>query len=250
METIYSEYWNHARQCINERLWFTNIYAVVLAAILVLIGENVLDKFSSLLLASFGIILSLIGYMVVIAVSLGYDHYIGDITLILYYWDKMEFYRRPGKPITFRNVHRWFFEITIVLFSGFILHYLFQTFNVDSVWLIPTSILILAAVKAWYHCNWKEHSTECARFKKALQYDFDGKYREKWDEYFKDPRHGRITIGAREIRKEIIEDAVKRKIIPPYKECWICERLKVILFRKSREKKTDQGKHPGESNPT
>ena len=216
LETIYTEYWNHTRQCINERLWFTNIYAVVLAAILVYMGEigsrEDIGFGSIFLLASFGVILSIVGYLVVIAVSLGYDHYIGDITMILYYWDKMEFYRRPGKPVTFRKVHLWFFEITIVLFSVISLYSLFQVLRENPLWLIPVSIVIFVFVKAFYHYRWEKYSTECALFKKALQYDFDGKYREKWDEYFKDPRKfiGKKTITAEEIRRRVIEDFTAR----------------------------------------
>ncbi len=261
METIYSEYWNHARQCINERLWFTNIYAVVLAAILVFSGKiefnQQADFVLAFFLASFGLVLSVIGYFVVIAVSLGYDHYIGDITMILYYWDKMEFYRHPEKPATFRDVHRLLYEITIALFAALLLFYacLFYAYRasedcnsptislVQMILLIVAFIAIFSIIKILYHCRWKWYATECKNFKKALQYDFDGEYREKWDKYFKDPRRKGIATKAKDIRKEVIDKAG----ISPDKECWICEKLKVVLSRKSKEEKTDQGKQPGET---
>ena len=214
LETIYTECWNHTRQCINERLWFTNIYAAVLAAILVYMGEmSSRDNFGSVfLLAIFGIILSIIGYLVVIAVSLGYDHYIGDITMILYYWDMMEFYRHPKKPVTFRKVHLWFFEITIVLFSVISLYSLFQVFRENPLWLILIFIVIFVFVKKFYHRKWERYSTECSLFKEALQYDFDRKYRKEWPEYFKDPRKfiGKEKIKAEDIRKKVIDDSTPK----------------------------------------
>lgn len=36
---MFKEYWEQARHCENERLWFTNIYAAVVAAILVFMNQ-------------------------------------------------------------------------------------------------------------------------------------------------------------------------------------------------------------------
>ncbi|MBU7012406.1 MAG: UbiA prenyltransferase family protein [Theionarchaea archaeon] len=241
LESIYREYWEHARQCVNERIWFTNIYAIIVAAILVFLGgkgfSQPADFVSAFLLASFGLIASLVTFLMIIAVSLGYDHYIVDITMILYYWDKMEFYRRPGKPVTFRKVHRWFFEITIALFATLLVYYASQktaflgVFNEH--WGVPvlTFFIVFVIIEVLYQCRWEKYSSQCARFKKALRYDFDGKYRKEWSKWFKDPRCGKKTITAEEIQKKVIEDAVERGILlPREKECCLCGKLDWIFW--------------------
>ncbi|MBU7026020.1 MAG: hypothetical protein HXS48_03685 [Theionarchaea archaeon] len=69
-----------------------------------------------LLLSVFGLILSVIGFSMVIAFSLGHKNYIMNIVTILYTWDMKEFYKDWEKPFHFKRVHRWFFETTFALF--------------------------------------------------------------------------------------------------------------------------------------
>lgn len=216
LEAIYREYWGQARQCVNERLQFASIHTVAVSAILIFIAQiesrsvNPTAASPTLLLSLFGLLLSVIGFMVTVSLSLGYDHYIGDITMILYYWDKMEFYRHPGKPATFRDVHRKFYEITIAFFAVLILFYLSRDwtflvlFREQSALLIVIFIIIYAVIEVLYQWKWEKYATECSRFKKALQYDFEGKYRqdqEEWETWFK----------KRGARKRIIKDARKSK---------------------------------------
>lgn len=245
---IFKEHWNHARHCENERLWFTNIYAVVVAAVLVFIGNaayGVLADFdSAALLALFGLILSVIGFLVVTALTLGYLHHMTDIDMVFYYWDKMEFFRHPRKPALFGSAHRWFFEITIGLFAVLLLIYLPQAwtslppFHDYPGLLILTFITIFIVIEGLYRCEWKKYSNDCVRFRKALKYDFDKEYRKKWEKYFKDPRDlkdpndpesGKKTITAEEIRQKVIEFATPN-ILPEVKEeCWLCKLSHLIL---------------------
>ncbi len=248
LEVIYREYWEHARQCVNERLWFTNIYAVILAAIMVFLGETGSSEstnfVSAFLMASFGFILSVIGFQVVVTLSLGYDHYINDITMILYYWDKMEFYRRPKKPVIFRNVHRRLFQFAIALFVALSLYYasgataalggsrvIFLLGLLSEHWSFPmlTFLIIFLIIEVLYYCRWEKFSRECSRFREALQYDFKGIFREEWSGWFKNPRGGKKAIRAEEIRKRVIEKAVERKILLSEKKCQICRILDCIF---------------------
>jgi hypothetical protein len=189
------------------------------------------------LLALFGFILSIIGLRVVVSLTLGYDHYIGDITMILHYWDKMEFYRRPKKPVTFRKVHRRFFEVNISLFAMLSLYYGAQQMSFLAVFhehlILPVLAFFITfvVIEVLHQCRWERFSRECVQFKKALQYDFDGKYREEWNWWFKDPRHGSTTIRPEEIRERIIDDAVDREILSPDDVCWLCVNLDQI-YRK------------------
>ncbi len=49
---VYEQHWLHARHCENERLWFTNIYAVILAGALSLFGGSVYSAFGVAVLLS------------------------------------------------------------------------------------------------------------------------------------------------------------------------------------------------------
>ena len=227
---IFKENWNHVRHCENERLWFTNIYAVVVAAILVFIGNAAYggsrDFGSASLLAFFGLILSIIGFFIVNALTLGYHHHITDLVMIYYYWDKMEFYRHPKKPTHFSISHRWFFEITIALFVVLLLVYLPQAgislpyFHENPPWLIVIFISIFIVIEGLYWWKWENYYSDCMRFKKALQNDLDGEYRkgDAWKEWFKDPRIMKNklkgdTMKPGEIRKQIIDNAKERGIL-------------------------------------
>ncbi len=120
LETILRENWEHSRHCENQILWFTNIYAVVVAALLVFIGNAIYakppDYYSAILFTFFGFILSVIGFLIVIALSLGHQNYIANIVVILVHWNKQRFYKDWEKPLHYKEVHRRFFEIAIALF--------------------------------------------------------------------------------------------------------------------------------------
>lgn len=188
---IFTEHWNHARHCENERLWFTNIYAIVVAAILVFMGNAVYaeppDYGSAFMLTLFGLILSIVGFMIVIALSLGYLHHIVDIVVVYYYWDKMEFYRHPKKPVRFATWHRYFFEITIALFSVFFLFYILQVKTL--VHLVSLWILIVFFTEVIYHYAWgKKYALKCVNFMKKLRNDTKGEYRSFWPVKIEDLR--------------------------------------------------------------
>lgn len=209
LETIFKEHWNHARHCENERLQYTSIYAVVMAAILYVIGNTNFNPTRGLLLAFLGLILSIIGFFIVITLSLGYEHHISDIYMIFYRWDKMEFYRHPSKPFYFLDLHRWFFEITITLFSVLLISYGYQglTSRAPShgflAVLTVMFVIIAYGIDKLYQIKWVRYVKECWDFEKALRNDTEGTYRKDWDTWFKDlDFRKKIANEARKRRKE------------------------------------------------
>ncbi len=196
---IFKEHWNHARHCENERIWFTNIYAIVVAAILVFIGNAIYgesaDFGAAILLALFGLILSVIGFLIVVALSLGYLHHICDIVIVYYYWNKMEFYRHPGKPVRFGSAHRWFFEITIALFFVLIVLYSLQATVLPEPRFIHWLLLALLwigfskIIEEFYKRKWKkEYVDECIDFMKTLRNDTTRIYMHDWPNGLSDLR--------------------------------------------------------------
>jgi hypothetical protein len=187
---IFKENWSQARHCENMRLWFTNIYAVVVAGILVFMGETT-ELGPVLLFLSFGLILSVLGLLIVIAASLGYENYFINIVTILYYWDKMEFFNVPSKPVHFRSMHRCFYEITIALFGALLQFYLLKIV-ILAIFVFIGIFLILEGV---YRIKLKKYFELRWAFTKALLHDTERFYRRHWDILFKntDPEFREIV---------------------------------------------------------
>lgn len=65
LKSIYEQHWLHARHLENERLWFTNIFALIVAGLLAFLGtidnEELLSLFA-IYAGYFIFILSLLGY--------------------------------------------------------------------------------------------------------------------------------------------------------------------------------------------
>ena len=65
VKSIYEQHWLHARHVENERLWFTNIFAVIFAGTLAVIKGKLFDKSSLpvivflMALSGFGVLFSL-----------------------------------------------------------------------------------------------------------------------------------------------------------------------------------------------
>ncbi len=62
IKTVYEQHWLHARHVENERLWFTNIFAIIFAGSLA-VTKDKLFEISSLPLVIFLMILSCFGIM-------------------------------------------------------------------------------------------------------------------------------------------------------------------------------------------
>lgn len=188
--------------------WFTSIYAAIMAAILVFMGQIGFGEQVNLalitLLAVFGFILSLFGYYIMIALSLGHLNYILNIVVILYYWNKSEFYRDWEKGVHYKNYQRLFFEITIALFpavlSFFVLRTLFlpDVFSESALFIIILVTIIgiwgilSVAFEKLYQWRWK------GEFDKRNEVIFE--LFPRFKERIKDPKE-----EAMEIKKKIEE---------------------------------------------
>lgn len=184
---------------------------MVVAAILVFIREvdsgNQASSDPTLLLALFGLLLSVLGFLVVIALSLAYGYYITEIVLILYRWNTMEFFSPPKKPFSFMNVQRYFFEITIAFFAVLLLFLASQTwgsllpFHEHPMWCVGVFVIISVIAELLYRSRWRKYVKDNWRFMAALRNDSTGIYRDNWDTWFKDLN----------FRRNIIKDAKRKK---------------------------------------
>lgn len=218
LRTMYREHWEHARHCENEILWFTNIYAIILAAILVFIGEAGFDQSkdpsSLLLLALFGFILSYLGFEVETALSQGYMTYIMNIVTICYRWDLMEYFADPEKTVFYKRAHRKLFEITMGLFAALSVYYgplvwvshkLSIAYPISYSLSIVVFIIIYRGSEWWYENRWKTRERES--YIKALREHPKGDDRKRLMELFGKPK---FWIKVVEEAKQIEEDARKK----------------------------------------
>ena len=70
-DKIYEQHWVHARHVENERLWFTNIFVVIMGALLAILGSDMLKNNANehmvIVISSVGLVLSLLGYFLVVS---------------------------------------------------------------------------------------------------------------------------------------------------------------------------------------
>lgn len=245
LETMYKEYWEHSRHCEKEMFWFTNIYVVVVAAILAFMRDT--NNGLTLVLVSFGLILSVFGLFIVIALTQGHHNYITNIVTTCYRWDVMEFYANPKKAFYYKRVHRWFFEITIVLFAALTLYHGHQiweplaVFREHLIWLIGASVIIWITIKILYRCEWNAYTWDLRGYRKVLRNDIEGHYRNDWDTWFRDPKFP-------EFWEKIVRDARKRGVLEQRKPriCRIFWRNKENSSKK--EEKGNRRKEDKEKN--
>jgi len=65
LKSIYEQHWLHARHVENERLWFTNIFVLIVAGLLAFLGttDKQLLPLFALFIGGFIFILSMLGYL-------------------------------------------------------------------------------------------------------------------------------------------------------------------------------------------
>ena len=191
--TILRENWEHARYCEYEMLWFTNIYAAIVAGALVFMSRIYYTQTPrvalALLISIFLLIFSVLGFRVVIALSLGHQSYIINVLMILDYWNKTGFYKDPKKPFFFKRSYRNFYEVTIALFTALSLFYALQIcapgMSIYGYLALSIAMLIIVFLfieKVLYRCCWRKYSEKRYLLIKALRKSKGGFYRHNWDD--------------------------------------------------------------------
>lgn len=115
----------------------------------------------TLVLSLFGLILSAIGFLTVVALSLGHQNYIMNIVTILKEWNATKFYKDYEKPVHYKIVHRWFFEIAISLFLVLSLFFVSQIYTfpkslLGPLFLLVVGIITIIVIKALFRLTWQK----------------------------------------------------------------------------------------------
>lgn len=161
-----------------------------------------------LLLALFGLILSVFGFLIVITLSLGFDYHMSDVVMIYYFWDRTEFFRYPKKPIFFMDIHRYFYEITIALFAVLSLYHahqicdLLELFHEKPFLHIVAFFAIIIFIEWLYRRRWPKYFGYIRQFMNVLRDDIEGTYRKDRDKWFRGPDFRDIIMADAKKKKE------------------------------------------------
>lgn len=151
-------------------------------------------------LCTFILIFSILGFLMVIALSLGHKNYIMNILVILNYWNKTGFYKDPEKPFHFKVVYRWLYEATIAFFAAltslFVLLCLeppatdLELSYEHAILFVGVFFAVLAIMKGLYKLKWEKAFTDRDKFIRALQECKRSVYREDWDQWLSKKKSG------------------------------------------------------------
>lgn len=119
---VFEQYWLHARHVENERLWMTNVFAIIFGGLLGFMGWK--DELTWYI-AAFGLALSLFGLLAVHALRIPFIRYsrmaetIMDVELGL--GEYRRFFKQNGRNGLRANIDKfWSVHRTFVLFYCFI----------------------------------------------------------------------------------------------------------------------------------
>ncbi|KYK34620.1 MAG: hypothetical protein AYK18_13895 [Theionarchaea archaeon DG-70] len=99
------------------------------------------------LLCLFLLILSVLGFRVVISQSLGHHNYIINVLMILECWGKTGFFKNPKKPFFLKRSCRKFYEATIAFFFTLFVFFAFYAIKGK----VPDTItFIQGSSSLWY----------------------------------------------------------------------------------------------------
>lgn len=182
LEIILKEHWEHARFCEYEMILFTSIYGAIVAGALVFMSRIDLEESINFALASllslFLLVLSGLGFRVVVSQSLGHHNYVLNVLMILDCWNKTRFYKNPKKPCFLKESCRQFYEITIAFFVTLFFFYVFYAFEgkaPDTVSFKQVLVffviflLLFISIGKLYRWKWGMYATKRRLFMAALR---------------------------------------------------------------------------------
>lgn len=211
-------------------LWFTNIYAIVVAGVLAFMSQNhgqlpisVSNSNLFILLSAFLLSFSVLGFMVVMSQSLGFKNHIMNVLVIMNCWQITGFQKDPEKPIHFKKVYELFYRTAILIFTAFLAFYLFK--NLACV--IVLAFISIIVVEAAYRCICKSEFEKRDDFIKALRMIQGNVFQQNWDEQFGD----KTSELWKNIQFVAAAERVKlpKEILLPREPHLICRELRKII---------------------
>ncbi len=143
LQTVYEQYWLHARHVANERLWFTNVYVLIVASTLAFMATSQ-GSMINLWLLVFLLIFSTIGFFICHSIVVHFIIYSRITELILINeWNLPYrlFFPEKEQRITAKIGLNFAFYLLYMLMSS-----IFASLLVQNLGIFPISISIGVAV--------------------------------------------------------------------------------------------------------
>lgn len=117
---MYEQNWENVRHIKNERLWFTNIYAIVVAAVLSFLHSSTSAGIISVSLQAFIFLLSIIGFLISLRLKSELENYLNTIDNMVHEtgleaYSTHDEIERPGIQLL---KFRWIFTIFYLVTSA------------------------------------------------------------------------------------------------------------------------------------
>jgi hypothetical protein len=126
IKSIFEQQWLHVRHVENERLWFTNIYAAIMAGVLAFISkgseETSFEFYMPLLL--FLILLSVIGIIVIMRLGLAFYQHAAYVLVIAETFRVGQYVECLWRWRVYQKKKRSFWDAIFTVASMFLLFYM------------------------------------------------------------------------------------------------------------------------------
>ncbi len=150
LRTVYEQYWLHARHQESQRLWFTNVYAVVVAGVFAYFGG--IQRIDQLLLL-FLVFLSILGYLMTYSWNVPFAIYSRLAELIsIREWHLPEYYQRftmyKKKKVRAGRIFIVFYSLMIGACIALLLR---ETICITNGWTLTIGTMVVIFLYLVYH---------------------------------------------------------------------------------------------------
>ncbi len=169
LKTIYEQYWLHARHVADERLWFTNIYILVVVGILIFLQIDQ-PLFIRLGVIVFVLLLSVAGFLMCHSLTVHFITYSRTAELIqINEWDASyrQFYPKDGKRLTSKiGSLNFAFYFLYILVSSIFVSLLFCNLRVDTLYTITSGVVTFIVLLLIWKQYFKKYEDELPKILK------------------------------------------------------------------------------------
>jgi len=153
LKSIYEQHWLHARHVENERLWFTNIYILIVGVLLAYTFGKSETSFWSWSILAIIFILSLAGFFMCHSLRIPFVYHTKMADAIqIKQWDLPYNYGwyDPPKLIHFHAVFSWLYIVMSSFSVSFILHDLAYDWSWYRWWIALVAFLVCVGILYGY----------------------------------------------------------------------------------------------------
>jgi len=181
LKSIYEQHWLHARHVENERLWFTNIFALIVAGLLAFLGtvDRQLLSLFAIYAGGFILILSMLGYFLCLSWRAAFVEHTTLVREMAEQYPELKDYAPYTRPEIYRIIkvgwvtaHQLFLYFYTVI-ASFALFGVISVVGARPYWLILSAVPACAgvAVERYYQGREDKYRKEMEKRKGDIPHD-------------------------------------------------------------------------------